>query len=749
MSILRRYIDGESPAGQQVCLQGLLPLLQRLGSDELRKPVYREPLSTILTTLWKMRFMLKTVYKMLAARHISKFDDLATLIWFFTTLALEHSEVREDPLAKRISDELSRDGKAASLQTVMTGNTAAPQCAVSLAGVMDEQAEAPGGRHDNDSVNFRNIRILPTRDEFACLDEPYLPKFDTDYALTDAQLLDRQFRLLREDMIGPAKADRNDPRKQQHDLFFNVRASRIMDGAPIFKNVAGGHKVKVSGASDPCICFNFTLPKWHRLNKMKKAEKEQYWERSRRSLPKDGLVCLLREDASGTWNPVRFGQIKRREVVELSGEFPEIGVTFFSTKDMMETIQEFAERQQTPPTRLLVVSSSLFAYDPVLKGLQSMAAVPFADEILRGQRHELGSTDDFPERRVASTLTSRGASNLATDYRPTIPRLHQGKVDKLDPSQQHALDVSLSNRVALIQGPPGTGKTHLGVLLTQAIHDSTSEIILCVCYTNHALDAFLGDLLDVGITDIVRLGGRSKSERLAQFNLRELGSERSEFNRTQKKRYAELMTTIEDEQARVRRLETKCSREIGAAWWKTVGEHLEDSDRAAWKQLRLTADNLVDADGFQIQGITAEDALWKLWLKGKQPPAAFKARAKEELWRMSKEERSVRKLKWQREIFEDLREELANSMMLIQRSKVEIRQLQDMKDAVILSKARVIGCTTTKAAMCKHLLDDTAAGVVMVEEAAEIMEVRVSLPDLQTLLQSVPRRNALPSTRLL
>ena len=74
----------------------------------------------------------------------------------------------------------------------------------------------------------------------------------------------------------------------------------------------------------------------------------------------------------------------------------------------------------------------------------------------------------------------------------------------LDPSQREAMRVALSKRVALIQGPPGTGKTHVGAMVCDAIARRSKETILCVCYTNHALDQFLESLLDKGITDIVR-----------------------------------------------------------------------------------------------------------------------------------------------------------------------------------------------------------------------------------------------------
>ena len=64
----------------------------------------------------------------------------------------------------------------------------------------------PGGRHDNDFVEFREIAILPSADELASTEAPFLR---LSVALDDphtegtreALYLDNQFRLLREDMI--------------------------------------------------------------------------------------------------------------------------------------------------------------------------------------------------------------------------------------------------------------------------------------------------------------------------------------------------------------------------------------------------------------------------------------------------------------------------------------------------------------------------------------------------------------------
>ena len=52
--------------------------------------------------------------------------------------------------------------------------------------------------------------------------------------------------------------------------------------------------------------------------------------------------------------------------------------------------------------------------------------------------------------------------------------------------------------------------------------------ILVICYTNHALDQFLEGIYDFHGGDnegkIIRIGGRSKSEKLKRGNLREIKS---------------------------------------------------------------------------------------------------------------------------------------------------------------------------------------------------------------------------------
>jgi hypothetical protein len=130
-------------------------------------------------------------------------------------------------------------------------------------------------------------------------------------------------------------------------------------------------------------------------------------------------------------------------------------------------------------------------------------------------------------------------------------------------------------------------------------------------------------------------------------------------------------------------------------------------------------------DGFRPAGISDKDFLWKCWLKNKEPPFVLRERARGRLWELSPEERRAQKLEWQHEIHASVREEVALALKTIKTARGELKGLQQISDAYIISQSRVIGCTTTKAAMYKSLLSGIGIGILLVEEAAEIREADV------------------------
>ena len=134
-----------------------------------------------------------------------------------------------------------------------------------------------------------------------------------------------------------------------------------------------------------------------------------------------------------------------------------------------------------------------------------MTTIPFAAQIAHRALPEML----LPADLVVGTIPSNIRAKLAAD-----------------PAQLAAVEHALSHNISLIQGPPGTGKTFLGVQIATALFQNNPRIrILCLCYTNHALDSFLESLLDSGmkLEQFIRLGSSPKiSDRLKERCLNEV-----------------------------------------------------------------------------------------------------------------------------------------------------------------------------------------------------------------------------------
>jgi hypothetical protein len=59
-------------------------------------------------------------------------------------------------------------------------------------------------------------------------------------------------------------------------------------------------------------------------------------------------------------------------------------------------------------------------------------------------------------------------------------------------------------------------------LLLQLLLSNTSEKVLVICFTNHALDSFMEALEAGGSTSMVRIGGKCQSDSLVKYQLREI-----------------------------------------------------------------------------------------------------------------------------------------------------------------------------------------------------------------------------------
>ncbi len=123
------------------------------------------------------------------------------------------------------------------------------------------------------------------------------------------------------------------------------------------------------------------------------------------------------------------------------------------------------------------------------------------------------------------------------------------------------------------------------------------------------------------------------------------------------------------------------------------------------------------------------DFLWRQWVRGDGPgplPRPAVPAGAVNVWALRWQERKALKLQWMNEVSKEWCEDLAANLDSVQRCKRELKHLHDSSWEAVLRGARVIGCTTTGAAMFKHLLQNIKPGVVMVEEAGETVFMQVA-----------------------
>ncbi|MFY7928669.1 MAG: AAA domain-containing protein, partial [Oligoflexus sp.] len=339
----------------------------------------------------------------------------------------------------------------------------------------DYKAITPGGRHDNDKTDYREIDIVPTPDEVSCQQLPFLPTPNDKWPM-----LDRLFRLMREDMVATLKE--------------KIKLLAPKPGSQS-KRLRGYSPAKLEGITFDkfntwSFKISFALPENHPTATMKKSkEKEEYWElgRGKKSLTRNTLVMIAHAESPD--KPLLIGEIVTRNAADLASESPSIGVRFAN----LEALKRAISIAKSPPDGALILVSvniALFMYSPVLSRLKSMPLVPFLEE-LDDQVPQLRQSPEF------AAIVAPILQQLESGYPPTVPGLE----GTLDPGQLEGAKMALRQRVTLIQGPPGTGKTYIGTYIAHLLTRAPQNLrILCVTYTNPAVDDFCEGLIKCGIT---------------------------------------------------------------------------------------------------------------------------------------------------------------------------------------------------------------------------------------------------------
>ena len=250
--------------------------------------------------------------------------------------------------------------------------------------------------------------------------------------------------------------------------------------------------------------------------------------------------------------------------------------------------------------------------------------------------------------------------------------------------------------------------------------------MLVVCYTNHALDQFLEDLLDIGIPQdsMVRLGGKA-TPRTSALSLYD---QSSNFKMKQ-----EDWNMINGQKAVAMAMKEDLQDAFGvykqAHFSKAqLLEHLEFDDPVSYEAFVLLDDSDGDMEYVGRKG-KAMDRFYLLdrWRAGKDA-GIFKdqiAGESRSLWDLSPKARRSKSDRWVVEIYESLASGIYNQG---QRYNDTVRALDRKycaKNAHVISKKRIIACTTTAAAKYGPDIQAASPNVLLVEEAGEILESHI------------------------
>ena len=606
----------------------------------------------------------------------------------------------------------------------------------------------PGGRHDNDHSDICDVKILPTSQEIVCPQTEYLPTYDPRqwYLGGVDGLLDRNFRLFREDTVGQLRdtvysllgAPSSRPYKRDNllrtYLYPDVQVIRLH-----FERLAG-------------FQFRIEFPQPPPVRQMGLEQRRDWWTFSGR-LQRDSLLCLVDSQFSVMFcvavgsDPYVALSREQEEYMENESLWrnPEKASAVLGLLESdSENIRYVFNQYMSHGTFHMVEFPGFLlpAFRPTLLALQKMkrsADLPFPEflappslDLTSGYAHmpppEYALEPGF-RFNLRCLLKNKADLELIPGQPFNMRSLQENTT--LDNAQAVSLVHALQSRIGLIQGPPGTGKSFTGISLLKVLIDNKYRgmgnigPVICVCYTNHALDQLLEDLLEQGISGIIRIGSRSKSQILEPYNLRMVSKNRSdktEFEKNGQYRLFRRLERLKDDFLKLR---------IGDnIYADRVASYLADQGVHHYNQLFGA-----DRKGILTAGMASQ--VFRNWLGSGnsylQSPRPIAELNYTNVHHMSKEERELLYASWVEGATMDIQEQALDVAFSHNDARSDFDKIRGEVDRRSLRDADVIGVTTSGLANNFDMLRKLEAKVVLCEEAGEVLEPHL----LTALLPSV------------
>ncbi|KAH8587828.1 P-loop containing nucleoside triphosphate hydrolase protein, partial [Bisporella sp. PMI_857] len=604
-----------------------------------------------------------------------------------------------------------------------------------------------GPRHNNDHASISEIQVLPTAQEIRSSKDEYLPSIDpAKHHLPGlAGLLDRQFRLLREDTVGHL---RDAVREEYASLLHSNRTkSAARHGNQGARKITYHHvqllRMYMDRRKGLQVVAEFDQPPQIQNKTVK--QREDWWKGSK-LLQFDSLLCFVSDadriiflTVSSDINAAPQNEVVWKRPDELPSLFRHgkratalLSMVEHRTGDVIWISKHLGTHLNSRQSLVEFPGVLLPSFQPTLQALQKMSRtldLPFAEIIAP----ELQSSDatvmqqpDYTTRRgFKFNLDVLAGEPLAMTPGQAFDfeKLRQGST--LDNAQQSAVIQALSRGLALIQGPPGTGKSYTGVSIIKALLHNRQAAdlgpIICVCYTNHALDQLLEHLVKDGVQHVIRLGSRSKSELLQNLNLRHVAHDIVP-TKTEKHDKWEHNRDIGEA---IGAIEEILSGLNNPKSWINIQDHLAKTNTKHSQELFGRG---VDADGFQaVRG--KRFRVVDSWLK-EAPKKISSNRAVEELLSVSLKEMSTSERNrihqhWVEQRNAQLAKDLVCDLDAYYNSKSALDKCHQELDLRCLRQAHIIGVTTAGLARNIEVLRRVRAKVMICEEAGEVLEAHI------------------------
>ncbi|KAJ3123836.1 hypothetical protein HK100_011473 [Physocladia obscura] len=650
--------------------------------------------------------------------------------------------------------------------------------------------------HSNDFLHIKEISVIPTKDEILSTIQPSLPgNYQTVQQAHwlppgPERLLDTHFRLLREDLVRPVRANIMgfisylvDPAFQSGVKISNDRlrgtlnvrskSSIFAEAQQIDVNVYSGVRIGGFELNHQKVCarVNFQAP--FVLSKMSsKNDKVQFWKRSGRLEFGMLIVLVLQETEIPVMSGMEivFAIVVERNMQNMTKGDCEILVQIpgqFMTNELLHMLMK---------TNGFKMGYLIEANQIMFEGYRSMdpSSLPFKSLIspeTEPERDEDGlmvvplplysTVPDF--FFDLTSICSKVSSGVLLDpHNPTSrARTVQSlkEYSTLDDGQARALVSALTSELACIQGPPGTGKSYVGVqtvlaLLANKAKTSPTNPLLLICFTNHALDQFLTDLIDADVKQIVRLGNSSNPS-IEPLLLKELTKNATiQHNGFSIRKVRDEFTTCEEQLKEY----NECIEKKYLAW-SEVKAHLQVHNYDQYESFMDGKFFLAESQksGFNIVGLSGKrvqkDDVLRFWLSGGTIDHHFdnkqvvpNGRCERELedllkesnvWEMSKTERYTLLNHWRDYIPRDSLLGLKSLQDKVENLRMQLEGCYRDCDAVFLRSLNIVAATTTGAAKYHSLIQAVGPKIIICEEAGEVLEAHILAamhPDVQQLI---------------